>query len=705
MLSMDLARWTDLRVVDYERSLDLLRDADLEGDRNIGLEDARRMARRAGAWTVVMGQVTNTPDSLIVAARLYDVASGQKVDEAQRAAARTADPRPLYDALARDLLDLVGAPPITIDLARTTTTSVEAYRAYLDGARALNRWQLDAADSLFRRATRADSTFALAYYKHALMLGWKSPGDSMQLVLSRRAMDHAARLQPREREMVSAYNDFIRAFTFGQKLGLDTAEKRALFQSAERRYAAIVARDSTDAEAWYGLGDAYFHDQDWTLGPRNASNLSRSLAAFDRTLRLDSTFYLAYSHKVQIYGMAATPASPVVLDGDSLRFLATEADRRAAGSERVTRAREEARRLAVRDARAWIAADPVPQAYEGLAQLYAGAGQPDSLATVLREAMARPATRSALFPFVIAWAEARTEPAAGLATLQRALRDETPARLRTQGGSPYGAYTMVLMASDAAAATGRVRELNQVARLAGALQPPTPELPPKDQGKAALWLAKATQLAMGLPIEPLRPMLDSGIARLDESPNVGGMNGRRLYVPVPYVAYLRTRDPRYLEAVRRWSADSTGWVELDAIAALERGDSAQVAAAVRRFPSADSASAAPGSQSLMRWVARAEVLRAVGNLRGAAAIYESLDPSRFRANGTADPALPFYPRSFLERGQLYEQLGERDKAAAAYTRFLALWKDADPALQPQLAEARAGLVRLRDRSPAVGATL
>jgi TolB-like protein len=78
LLSLDLAEWRDLRVVDYERGLDLLRDLGLDDARRLTLEDARRLARRADVWTVVMGQVTGTADSLQVVARLYDVATGAR---------------------------------------------------------------------------------------------------------------------------------------------------------------------------------------------------------------------------------------------------------------------------------------------------------------------------------------------------------------------------------------------------------------------------------------------------------------------------------------------------------------------------------------------------------------------------------------------------------------------------------------------------
>ena len=53
MLALDLAQWTDLSVVSYERTLDLLRDADLDSAARIGLADARRLARLAGAGAIV----------------------------------------------------------------------------------------------------------------------------------------------------------------------------------------------------------------------------------------------------------------------------------------------------------------------------------------------------------------------------------------------------------------------------------------------------------------------------------------------------------------------------------------------------------------------------------------------------------------------------------------------------------------------------
>jgi tetratricopeptide (TPR) repeat protein len=81
--------------------------------------------------------------------------------------------------------------------------------------------------------------------------------------------------------------------------------------------------------------------------------------------------------------------------------------------------------------------------------------------------------------------------------------------------------------------------------------------------------------------------------------------------------------------------------------------------------------------------------------------------------GRTDSALALYQRAFavtnynrynvdaidllpaLKRaGELYEAKGDRAKASQAYRRFVDLWKDADPALQPGVREIRARLGRL-----------
>jgi tetratricopeptide (TPR) repeat protein len=73
--------------------------------------------------------------------------------------------------------------------------------------------------------------------------------------------------------------------------------------------------------------------------------------------------------------------------------------------------------------------------------------------------------------------------------------------------------------------------------------------------------------------------------------------------------------------------------------------------------------------------------------------------------GREDEALPWY-RSLaydllytgpaeLRQAQIYEHRGNRRQAIEHYTRFIELWRECDPALQPLVQEARDALARLR----------
>ncbi len=341
MLSLALGQWRDLTVVDQERVHDLLAAAHHEDGQPIGLELARKLARSSGAWTVVMGDFSRVGDSLFVVARTYDVASGRRLEVIPVSGVTGEDVRPVFDALATQLLDLSGAPDDgRTTLASATTGSVEAYRAYLRGVEALNHWRLSEASDDLEHAVTIDSTFSLAHYKLALTRGWLSPFDTLGMVAIRRAARTSERLPDRERRLIDAYRTFLEG-GYQESLGL---------------YRALVDRDSSDVDAWYGLADASFHGG-YTKDA--IPWLSQSLRGFRRVVALDSSYSLAYEHMGQLLTDAGNRGASFILVGrDSLASaaLADSATRRAA--------RLSAQRQAVAGAEAWIRNQPgTPRAH------------------------------------------------------------------------------------------------------------------------------------------------------------------------------------------------------------------------------------------------------------------------------------------------------------------------------------------------------
>ena len=211
MLALNMSQWKDMTVVDHERVHDLLARHGLKVGDDVGLDMARRLAREAGVWTVVLGDFSQVGDSLHLTARVFDVATGQREDVAEVSAPASADPRPGFDQLASRLLDISGAPGgVQADLAAATTPSLEAYQAYLSGLDRLNRWELGAAQRNFQRAVTIDTTFGLAYYKLSLTRGWLvGTGDSVAQFSIDRALLYSQQLPAHDRAMITAYRFFL----------------------------------------------------------------------------------------------------------------------------------------------------------------------------------------------------------------------------------------------------------------------------------------------------------------------------------------------------------------------------------------------------------------------------------------------------------------------------------------------------------------
>ena len=77
----------------------------------MAVADALRLASAAGARAVVVGQVSGGPDTVTIFAATYDVATGQLVRETQQTGPARPDSRPLFDALARDILGAAAGLP------------------------------------------------------------------------------------------------------------------------------------------------------------------------------------------------------------------------------------------------------------------------------------------------------------------------------------------------------------------------------------------------------------------------------------------------------------------------------------------------------------------------------------------------------------------------------------------------------------------
>jgi serine/threonine protein kinase/tetratricopeptide (TPR) repeat protein len=677
MLGLNLSQWNDLTVVDHERLHDLLARHRLKVGDNIGLEMARRLAREAGVWTVVLGDFTPAGDSLHLVARVFDVASGKRVDVARVDDRAGEDVRPLFDELAAKLLDLSGAPnEIRIGLARSTTNSLEAFRAYLRGVEQLNRWDLVGAERDLQRAISMDTTFGLAYYKLALTRGWMAgTEDSLSDRLMLGATTYSANLPAHERTVINAYRAFI-----GEQ-----------YEEARSLYNQLIARDNGDADAWYGLGEAWFHD---TAGINEAPFWTQSLRAFKRTLALDPNYALAYDHVHYMLGVAAA-TFPVyaLLPGDSFAVTSTSAGRLLMDSATVRAAVQRARREALSTARSWVSAQPTTlRAHGAMVNAYVSAGNyAGALSELERFRLATPLHPE--LPFV----EARVRFASGdveraAAQLRSALDTTASKDFRLYQGTPT-VVSDISAAANVFAYQGDLTNAAKALELADQVRREVIAHPEWPGSKGEGW--RRTMLgelyaAVGGPPSALRQIWQgtAEAARMSPAEQRKHIAHSGASAAIGLFTGLAA-DTIALHELEAISGEPPA-KEVRALLAVSRGDSA---AARRSLAEEEPRLYGKRMYRILTEPLAAQAYYLLGEYETTIRVLEGYQPSALQT-GAFDSGWGMLGRVRLLRGAAYERLGRRAEAREQYRQVLAQWRKADPALQPFILQAQRGLARV-----------
>jgi serine/threonine protein kinase/tetratricopeptide (TPR) repeat protein len=680
MLALNLSQWNDLTVVDHERLHDLLTRHGLEVGDDIGLDMARRLAREAGVWTVVLGDFTPAGDSLHLTARVFDVASGERVDVARVDDRPGSDIRPMFDALAARLLDLSGAPnELRIGLARSTTQSLEAFRAYLAGAEQLNGWDLAGAEQNLQRAIALDTTFGLAYYKLALTRGWLvGTEDSIADRAIRRATTYSANLPAHERTVISAYRSF---------LGGEHAEARALYQQ-------LLARDPRDADAWYGLGDAWFHD---TTGIDQGPAWTQAMRAFKRALALDPNYALAYDHVHTMLTQAAVSwPFYALLPGDSFAVTRTSAGRQLIDSVSLDAAVRRARTEALSSARSWVTTQPTTfRAHGAMVNAYVTAGNYQAaLSEVERFSEVTPIHPE--LPFVqarIRFASGEVDRAA--AQLRQTLDTVAPRDFRPYQGSPT-VLADIAAAANVFAYQGDLDNAAKAIELADQVRRELSYKPEWTSGdlKGESWrraMLGELYSAAGAPAASLRQIWQSAA------------EAGRMATPDKRKHLVHTGASAAVGLFTGLAGDSTALTEFQAMSgetppkevrallAVSRGDSA---AARRALAEPDSIGGGKHMYAVYSRPYAAQAYYLLGDYQTTLRVLEGFEPSNLHTAGF-DSRWGMLGRVRLLRGAAYERLGRRAEAREEYRQVMTQWRAADPELQPFIEQARRGLARVR----------
>jgi tetratricopeptide (TPR) repeat protein/TolB-like protein/predicted Ser/Thr protein kinase len=174
LLITDLSGSDYLNVVSSQRLYDILRLLGKEGIKRIDRTVATEVATRAGAKWMLMGSVLQVEPQTILTLQLVEVESGRVLASRRL----TGEPGETVFSMVDDLtveiksdLALPAQAKGETDpaVADVTTDSPEAYRYWLEGIDHARKFYFLEAEQSFRRALEYDSTFAMVYYRLAMM--------------------------------------------------------------------------------------------------------------------------------------------------------------------------------------------------------------------------------------------------------------------------------------------------------------------------------------------------------------------------------------------------------------------------------------------------------------------------------------------------------------------------------------------------------
>jgi len=636
LLSVKLEGAAGLRPVD---SRTLLRFASREDDIT-DPNHASRLARRFGAGLFVLGSVTEAGGRLGVSVTVYQT-GGRPRNAFEAMADGEEKIFDLADRLARQILIETQDRPLPLArIASQTTSSLPALKAYLEGEREIRAGRPQPAMEAFHRAVELDTSFALAYYRLAGVADLPEAQAAVD-----RALRHSDRLGEHYRALLSGLAALLR--------GDHTA--------ADQQYRLILAAHPDDAYAWFLLG--------W-LTMQRGHLFGRSWVdarePFERVLALDpggavATFWLA--------AIAAREGRRAEVDSLTDRLLRLDPDSfwvaTAVGQRAVALGDTAAGARFVADLR--TRPDQWARESAGLVTWTTGnltAGR--RLWRLITEP-----SRSVSFRMMAHVTLAKIELSNGRWNAASAELAALTALDRTAALEHRAYYALTRFhdapPSDLAALRDSLQRWDPSARTIGA------RVVAHRGAHSWLRLYLLGLLSARLHDEPAARHYAAELERANRSSPAGRVAADEGQIIRSELAWLRGRRQEaltLLEGTQFWSSNS--W--------LEEGSDSPYGDRTEVRLEAD----LPFTMHLYERFARAELLYQLGHEDEALPWYRSL-AYELLYTGPAE----------LRQAQIYEHRGDRQRALEHYTRFIQLWRECDPALQPLVHQARDAMARLR----------
>jgi tetratricopeptide (TPR) repeat protein len=274
MLITDLEQSHQLNVVSYQRLFDILRLFGREDSDSINIKTATAVAKRARASKILTGSIFKSGDNIRIDYQLQEVKSGRLLSAGK---VLGKEPLILADELGADVrakLDIESATGEVRKIGDVATNSPEAYQHYLEGVNYHEKYDLEKAEECYNKALKYDPTFAMAYFRLALLKEGKDNPEKIKMI--NKAIKYSDRVSQKDRHYINSFN----SVTTGK------------YNNALAHLKQIVKYYPEEKEAYLGIGVIYSNN---LLKPK------RSLKYYQRSLDIDPSNDNVYNQLAYVY--------------------------------------------------------------------------------------------------------------------------------------------------------------------------------------------------------------------------------------------------------------------------------------------------------------------------------------------------------------------------------------------------------------------
>ncbi len=301
MLIRDLSQSRHLNVITLQRLLDVINKLKIQSLKTLDFQLLSKIGEEARVDAVIKGRFSNVKDSLIIDVQLFDVYSGNMLQENQVVGYGLEKVFGMVDDLSKKVktdLKISLEEADDLNIADITTNSLDAYQHYAKGFDLVYKAYFGDAIKELERAIQYDSTFVMAHLWVSIVYRSLGKGKEAKQAIARalKYVDHCTTKEKMKIQWInSLYND--------------------QFEQAFKVLKMLVQEYPDDKELHYQLAVNYYYRQETDEAQKELRTV----------FELDSCYVMAYMLQSFIYQQNAQVDSAIMSLKNAIEISPTDA--------------------------------------------------------------------------------------------------------------------------------------------------------------------------------------------------------------------------------------------------------------------------------------------------------------------------------------------------------------------------------------------